>query len=93
MTSTTHITVTVTPRQKRRVEAHARAAGLSTSEYLCRAADAYPLMNQEALLENMLDEMVKAAAKTNSTIDDALAFVAESNRRIEAMTARHSGDS
>ena len=81
-TATARIPVLVTASQKARIEKLARAAGLSTSEYVRRAAVAYRPHEDEALLEGLLDQMTKSTAKANSALDHALAFITASQARI-----------
>lgn len=45
-----------------------------------------------AMLEGVIDQMNKAAAKASSAIDSALEFVEASNKRIAGMERKHSKD-
>lgn len=42
----------------------------------------------EKLLLGLIDQMNKSTERASKAIDDLLAYVAESNRRIEAMNRR-----
>jgi len=45
---------------------------------------------EEDLLETMLNKMVKSTTQANEALDDALAFIEQSDQRIAAMDAnRH----
>ncbi|MBI3146851.1 MAG: hypothetical protein HYZ18_16660 [Pseudogulbenkiania sp.] len=87
-TATERIPVLVTPQEKSRIAAMAKAAGLSMGEYLRRAADSYAPSEDEAILEGMIEQMAKTTAQASAAIDDALAYVEASNRRIAALEAQ-----
>jgi len=80
--ATSRIPVLVTAAQKARFEKLARAAGMSTSEYLRRAAEAYRPSEDEALLEGLVEQVMKTTARAASELDKALAFIAASEARI-----------
>jgi hypothetical protein len=86
--ATDRIPVLVTKPEKARFAKMARAAGVSVGEFFRRAADAYNPSEDERLLEGMIDQMNKTTAQASAAIDDALAFVEASNKRIEAMERR-----
>ena len=87
--ATEHIPVFVTAREKARIARMAKAAGVSTGEFLRRAVASFPAEDQE-ILERMLEQMTKTAAQASAAVDDALAFIEASNRRIIANEARGS---
>lgn len=87
-TATERIPVLVTPEQKARIAAMADAAGLKMGEFLRRAADSYSPAEDDAILEGMIEQMLKTTAQANDAIDDALAFVEASNQRIAALEAQ-----
>ncbi len=84
-TATDRIPVLVTPDEKSRIAKRAKAAGLSTGEFLRRAAAAFHPSEDDALLAGMIDQMNKTTAQAGEAIDQALAFVEASNQRIAAM--------
>ncbi len=84
-TATQRIPVLVTPAEKSQIGRMARDAGLSMGEFLRRAATAFRPSEDEKMLEGMIDQMNKTTAKASAAIDDALAFVEVSNKRIAAM--------
>jgi hypothetical protein len=88
VTATDRIPVLVTPAEKSRISARARAAGLSMGEFIRRAAEAFNPTEDDRLLEGMLDQMEKTTARASQAIDEALACVEASNQRIEALERR-----
>lgn len=87
MAATERVPVLMTPAEKRRVVAKARKAGLTTGEYMRRAAEGFRPENDDKAFEAMIDQMNQATANAEKAIDDALAFVAASNQRIADMEA------
>lgn len=85
MTANERIVVLVTKEQKRRFAASAKAAGLSAGDFLRRAGEAYISPEDEALLGGMLSQVSKTAMQSMLAIDDALAFVARSEMRLEKL--------
>lgn len=84
-TASERITVLVTTMEKKRIVKLAKDAGLSTGEFMRRAAFACFTPAEEAVLEGMIEQMNKSTGQANAAIDDALAFIAASNQRIAAM--------
>jgi hypothetical protein len=82
------IPVLVTKFQKQQLTAKAKAAGLSTGEFLRRAGESYSASEDQDVLEGLLDQVVKITAKTEQAIEDALAFVAASERRLAELDAK-----
>lgn len=89
--ATERVPVLMTPAEKQRVVSKARKAGLTTGEYMRRAAEGYRPANDDKELEAMIGEMNKATGSAERAIDDALAFVEESNKRIAEMEAKARG--
>ena len=88
-TATERIPVLVTRAEKSRIAETARAAGLSMGEFLRRSAVAFiPAQNTE-ILDGMIDQMNRTTQQAGAAIDDAIAFVESSNRRIAAMERKH----
>ena len=86
--ATERVPVLMTPTEKKRVISKAKKAGLTTGEYMRRAAERYQPADDEKALEAMISEMNKATQSAEKAIDDALAFVTASNKRILAMEAQ-----
>jgi len=86
--ATERIPVLVTRQEKGQIAAMAKAAGMSMGEFLRRAAASFRPSEDDRVLEGMIEQMTMTTAQANAAIDDALAFVEASNRRIEALEAR-----
>lgn len=85
-TASERIPVLVTSAEKAQIAQWAKAAGLSMGEFLRRAAASFsPATEEDKILEGMIDQMNKTTAKASAAIDEALAFVDASNKRIAAM--------
>lgn len=84
-TATERIPVLVTASEKGQIAKMAKSEGLSMGEFLRRAAASYRPNEEDKLLEGMIDQMNKTTAQASAAIDEALAFVDESNKRIAAM--------
>lgn len=84
-TATERIPVLVTATEKGQIAKMAKSEGLSMGEFLRRAAASYRPNEEDKLLEGMIDQMNKTTAQASAAIDEALAFVDESNKRIAAM--------
>lgn len=87
MPATARLPILMTPAEKKHLVSRAKKAGLSTSEFMRRAADSYNVDQDIEALEAMIDQMNEATERTEKAIDDVLEFVAQSNQRIEAMRA------
>lgn len=77
------IVVMVTPNQKEAIGATAKRLGLNVSELVRRAAQSFQSKEEEHELELFLDRVNASTEEASNALDDALAFVTESNRRIE----------
>ena len=88
MPATERVPVLMTPAEKKAVVSRAKKAGLTTGEYMRRAAASYRSPEDDEALEAMIDEMNKATESAEKAIDDALAYVAESNKRIKRLEAK-----
>ena len=84
---TQRIPILVTAKEKARIAKMAKEAGLSMGEYLRRAAASFRPSEDDQVLEGMIDQMLKTTKRANRAIDEALAFVEASNRRIAALEA------
>jgi hypothetical protein len=79
------ITVLLTSAEKERIAKVSKAAGLSMREFLRRAAASYRPSEDDKVLEGMINQMNKTSARASAAIDEALAFVESSNKRIARM--------
>ena len=90
-TATERIPVLVTTAEKTEIAKKAKDAGLSMGEFLRRAAASFNPSDDNAAVEGMIEQMVKATQAANIALDDALAYVEQSNKRIAAMELRRKG--
>jgi len=84
-TMTERVPLLMTAIEKSKVASNAKKAGITISEYIRRAIESYKPREDDKVLEAMIDQMNKTTINTEKSIDDVLAFVAESNKRINAM--------
>jgi hypothetical protein len=85
MASSTIIKVPVTSKEKSQLLKLAKSANTSVSEYLRKCALSNKATSDEYLPEMLIKQMNKSTISANDAIDDALAYVEESNKRIEMM--------
>ena len=83
------IPVLVTKEQKTRFARKAASARLGVSEFMRRAAEAYQPGMDDNMLDGLIDQIHKTTTEASKALDDALAFVAASQRRIAKMEAAH----
>ena len=88
MAATARVPVLMTETEKSDLAQRAAEAGLSMGEFLRRAAEAFHPNDDDALLDQMIDQMAKATERAEQAIDETLAFVAESNRRMDELDSR-----
>ena len=84
-TATARVPVLMSPMEKNLFAEKAQQAGISLGELFRRAATSYQTRENDTLLEGMIIQMQKSTAQAENAIDDALAFVEKSNRRIAQM--------
>lgn len=63
------LTILITPDEKATLTARAEAVGLSASEFVRRAVEAFDGASDEALNSLMLDEMMRSIQDMNETLD------------------------
>ena len=89
MPASTRIVVPVTTAEKRAIVAKAKVLRLSTSEFMRRGALMYePALCEDSLLEALAVTAMRAAESAMVSIDQSLAYINESNRRIALMEGR-----
>jgi hypothetical protein len=81
------IVVQSTAQDKATIVAKAKKLGLPISELMRRGAFAYQADEANAELAALADAAKDAADRAGAAIDDALAFIEASNRRIATMEA------
>ena len=88
MTSSERIPVLVTPEQKARIAARAKAANLPVGEFMRRAAESYaPNEADSSALDGLLIQIERATERASKALDGAFRAVAASQRRIAALEA------
>lgn len=81
------IVVQATRQEKRAIVDKARRLGLPISELMRRGAAAYRSREYDAELRALADAATAAVERAGQSIDNALAFVAESEARIVKLEA------
>jgi hypothetical protein len=82
------IVVQATRREKKAIMAKARRLGLPISELMRRGAAAYEPIETNEELGALADRAKAASDRAVAAIDDALRFVAASNKRIAELEAK-----
>ncbi len=86
--ATARIVVQATPTEKRSISAKAKSLGIPVSELMRRSASAFAPENDQAELATLADAAHAAAERSCKAIDDSLAFIAASEKRIAKMEGR-----
>lgn len=86
-TAIARIVVQATAEDKKAIVSKAKRLKLPVSELMRRGAFAYELDESDEELAILADAAKAAAERSSAAIDDALDFIAASNRRIAAMEA------
>lgn len=89
MAATERIPVLLTREQKARLAKRAKAANLTMGEFVRRAAEAYEPDADEKALDSLIERVKKTADQAARAIEEALAFVTESQKRIADMESAH----
>ncbi len=87
-TAIERIVVQATAQEKSFISAKAKKLGIPVSELMRRGATAFKSADVEEELGALADAAKRAADHASNSIDDALAFITASNKRIEAMEAK-----
>jgi hypothetical protein len=82
------IVVQTTAQDKQAIADKAKKLDMPVSELMRRGAFAYQGDEYNAELATLADVAQAAAERSGASIDDALEFIATSNRRIAAMEAK-----
>lgn len=83
--ATERVDFLVTAAEKTRITQAARDAGISTGEYMRRAAVLYCNPKEEAMVDTMLRRLDESTQRASAAVDSALAWIEASNRRIAEM--------
>ncbi|MEO6697216.1 MAG: hypothetical protein ABIN45_04345 [Gammaproteobacteria bacterium] len=92
-TAVERIVVQTTLQEKKAIAAKAKKLGLPIAELMRRGATAYESAEADAELGVLADAAKVAADRAAESIDDTLAFVEASNKRIAAMEAKAAANS
>jgi hypothetical protein len=82
------IVVQATPQDKRTIVAKAKKLDIPISELMRRGAFQYESDESNIELNALAIAAKRAADNASASIDDALSFIAASNKRIAAMEAK-----
>ena len=83
--ATERIVVQVTAGQKRAITQTAKRLGLNVSELMRQAVQGFTPSDDEQEILALVDRVNVSTKEANSALDDALSFVAESNKRIASI--------
>ena len=89
-TTIERIVVQATPQEKKAIVLKARKLGLPVAELMRRGATAYEPAEADEELGILADKAKAAADGASDAIDEVLAFVEASNKRIAAMEVKAS---
>ncbi|MEO6562319.1 MAG: hypothetical protein ABIN99_04625 [Nitrosospira sp.] len=89
-TAIERIVVQATPQEKKAIVLKARKLGLPVAELMRRGATAYEPAEADEELGILADKAKAAADGASDAIDEVLAFVEASNKRIAAMDVKAS---
>lgn len=84
--ATERIVVQVTPTQKKAISSTAKRLGLNVSELMRQAAQGFQPKSDDVDLDALIERINQSTREANAALDDAFAFVHESNKRIEALS-------
>ena len=87
-TAVERIVVQATPQEKKAIMAKAKRLGMPLSELMRRGASAYQTTQSDDELGALADAAKAAAERASASIDDTLAFIEASNKRIAALEAK-----
>ena len=82
------IVVQATTTEKKAISAKAKKLGLPVSELMRRGAASYNSAKEDEELGVLADAAMAAADRASDSIDEVMAFVEASNKRISAMEAK-----
>jgi len=81
------IVVQATAQEKKAIAAKAKKLGLPIAELMRRGATAYRSTEADKELGALADAATAAAERASASIDRALEFIEDSNKRIAALEA------
>ncbi len=86
--ATERIAVRVTAQQKRAITAKAKKLGLAVSELMRRGVTSYETAQADEKLGALADAAKAASYRASCSVDETLAFIGASNKRIAAKEAK-----
>ena len=84
MAANARLVVQMTPKEKRALEARARLAGMSTSEFVRRRVSADDLIEHREEIEALLATLEASAPAILKSVEDAIATASKLNARLDA---------
>ena len=84
-TGTVQVPVLMSPAQKRRLARKAKDANLTMGELLRQGGERFAPGQDEELLHQVAKQVAKTTQRAIQSIDKALAMVAQSEARIQAL--------
>jgi uncharacterized protein (DUF1778 family) len=84
--ATERIVVQVTPSQKKAISSTAKRLGLNMSELMRQAAQDFQPKQDRGDIAALLERVNTSTREANHALDEAMAFVSASNKRIETMS-------
>jgi hypothetical protein len=88
MAAVERIVVQTTAQDKKAIAAKAKKLDIPVAELMRRGAFAYDASENDNELATLADAARDAADRAGASIDDALSFIEESNKRIAAMESK-----
>lgn len=82
--ATERIVVQVTPAQKKAIAGTAKRLGMNVSELMRQSALGFTPSDDEDEILALVERVNASTKEASDALDDALSFVAESNKRIDA---------
>lgn len=83
--ATERIVVQVTAIQKQEIISIAKRLGLNVSELMRQAAQGFVPSDDEREIHALIERVNISSKEANDALDDALLFIAESNKRMAMM--------
>ena len=85
---TERLPVLLTREQKSAIARKAKESNMTMGEFLRRAAEAYRPDEDDTRFSGMIEQVRKTSIEATAALDNALSFVAASQKRIAALEAR-----
>lgn len=76
---------TISEQQKSALLEMAKAAGLKIDDFLWYAALAFQSKDEREAMSALMQQLERTAERTSSAVDETIAFVEASNRRMAAL--------